>query len=336
MQKMIADDSISSIESFDTISRSDSLNSSNDSINPTNDTTTTPITFNDIVLVKVLNKAKFPVLLANVPGTNQFYAVKLFPFRNNKPDYCYYNEIQFSGLNHNNVISMVHFEAERPASFDDCAQTISYIIMELAPYGDFCDLMTSRKMEWNEKLTRTYFRQLIEGMEYLHSQGVAHLDLKLDNLLIGQNYTLKIADFDQAYVQGQSVILSKGTESFRAPEVFRGKCKNPYAADIYSAAIILFTLRCGGIIPYSESQKIQGVNFLALMTQRPDIFWDAHLKLQKKDSSFFSEDFKALFMGMVPFDPAQRLTIEQIKESNWYNGEIYSQEEVELIMTNNL
>lgn len=320
------DSSFSSIESIES-------SSSMDTLSPI---TTYPITFDDIVLVKVLNKAKFPVLLARLPATNQHFAVKLFPFRNNKPDICYFNEANFSNLNHNNVISMIHSEAQRDATFDDCVQRISYIIMELAPYGDFCDLMISKKIQMDEQLTRTYFRQLIEGLEYLHSVGVAHLDLKLDNLLLGNNYTLKIADFDQAYIKGQAAILSKGTESFRAPEVFRNTCQDPEAADIYSAAIILFTLRCGGIIPYSETQKIQGVNMLAAMNRDPEFFWKSHLKLQKKNSSFFSEDFKALFMSMVSFDPANRPTIEQIKKSEWYNGQVYSQDEVELIMTNNL
>jgi serine/threonine protein kinase len=44
-------------------------------------------------------------------------------------------------------------------------------------------------------LSRKYFRQLIIGVSYLHSVGVAHRDIKPDNLLIGCDGQLKIADF---------------------------------------------------------------------------------------------------------------------------------------------
>lgn len=60
--------------------------------------------------------------------------------------------------------------------------------MEYAPYGNFSKLMSKAKIYNDEKLTRTYFHQLVEGLEYLHSQDIAHLDLKFCNLLLGDDY----------------------------------------------------------------------------------------------------------------------------------------------------
>jgi len=60
--------------------------------------------------------------------------------------------------------------------------------MEMAPYGDLTSLMLSSKIISDEKLVRSMFHQLISGIEYLHSQNIAHLDIKLDNLMIGDEF----------------------------------------------------------------------------------------------------------------------------------------------------
>jgi len=59
----------------------------------------------------------------------------------------------------------------------------------------------------------------MSGLDYIHSKGIAHLDLKLDNLLIGSNYQLKIADFDLSYKVGDKRIVSDGSKHYRAPEI---------------------------------------------------------------------------------------------------------------------
>src|SRR5690606_5457236 len=126
----------------------------------------------------------------------------------------------------------------------------SYILMERA-LCDFFEVINSKVLTQDEKLVRTYFHQFVEGLEYLHSQGIAHLDLKPDNLLFGEDHKLKIADFDLSYICGDDSIRGKGTINFRAPEIKDYECKKPFAADIYSAGIILFALMFG-YLPYDE------------------------------------------------------------------------------------
>jgi serine/threonine protein kinase len=293
--------------------------------------------YNDLVLVKVLNKAKFSVLLGYLPTTRQSYAVKLFPHVLNKPSRFFSHEIRFMNLSHENVTSIVHYEQEREATFEDGNSKISYTVMELAPYGDFCDLILSQRLQLDDKLARTYFHQLIEGMEYLHSVGIAHLDLKCDNLLLSENYKLKICDFDQAYIKGQENIFSNGTPGFRAPELVQRRCRNLEAADIYSAGIILFTFKCQGFLPYEEKEKVQqGMDMFNMMMCCPDQFWQKHSKVQHQKLSFFDEDFRSLFLSMVAYKPSERASIQQIKKSKWYNGPIYSQNELEDVLKNKL
>ena len=61
-------------------------------------------------------------------------------------------------------------------------------------------------------------------------------------------------------------------------------------------------------------------------------FWEFHCKMQKRDPSFFGQSFRQLFNWMTREDPSKRPSVEQIKESEWYNGPTYDQEEVKEIM----
>jgi len=98
-------------------------------------------------------------------------------------------------------------------------------------------------------MARTYFRQLISGIEYLHYYGIAHLDIKPENILLGEDYQLKITDFDLSYKEGDTIIQGKGTKYFRAPEIVKQCVREPKKADIFSAAILMFILKTNGVLP---------------------------------------------------------------------------------------
>ena len=92
--------------------------------------------------------------------------------------------------------------------------------MDFASKGDLFDLIINNQDLFSEKLARTYFRQIVDGLHYLHSNGTAHLDLKPDNILIDAKGNIKICDFDLSYIQkDETLCRGKGTTNFRAPEV---------------------------------------------------------------------------------------------------------------------
>lgn len=288
--------------------------------------------YKDLVISKVLSQAKFQVFLGKVSSSSTKVAVKIFPFQDQQPDINYLNEVKFAHLRHENVISILHHEQEKLAVYNDHTCRASYTVMELAPHGDFFDFVISGKVKMHEKLARTLFHQLIAGIEYLHSVGVAHMDLKLENLLLGEDYKLKIGDFDQAFIIGKSAVMTRGTVNYRAPEQMERRCKNPKAVDIYSAGIILFAMQSGGFIPYSEEEEGQELTMLELMGCNPKLFWKKHSEVQEEGSTVFNDEFKTLFMGMTAFHSETRMTIQQIKESKWYQGAVYSQSELESIL----
>jgi len=52
----------------------------------------------------------------------------------------------------------------------------------------------------------------------MHDEGVAHLDIKPDNILLGEGFEAKICDFDGSYMKGDKMVLGRGTKNTRAPE----------------------------------------------------------------------------------------------------------------------
>jgi serine/threonine protein kinase len=203
--------------------------------------------------------------------------------------------------------------------------------MEFAPYGDFFDLIFSQELK-NEKLIRTYFQELVEGVGYLHSKGIAHLDIKLENLLLGQDYVLKITDFDQSQALNETDLLYKGSPSFRAPEVINGTCKDFSAADMYSIGIILFIFSTGEF-PFLEKEDEYGCTLAHydLFCENNQEFWELRTG-KRADKNIFSDVLKELIAGLLKKDPKERLTIEDVKASRWYKGETLNKEELKLVM----
>jgi len=73
-----------------------------------------------------------------------------------------------------------------------------------------------------------------------------------------------------------------------------------------------------------------------VLSKYPLEFWKRQCKLQDKEGDFWSEDFKELFEGMCQYDSSKRFTLEQVKESRWFNGPVYTNQEIEKIMKEHL
>jgi len=285
--------------------------------------------FQYLYLVKAISTAKFPVYLVNSLANSNTYAMKVFSAKGTRSMEFFLNEIRFSGLKHPNVIQILHYEQDKVPPVDKQAEStrIPYTIMEYAPYGDMFDFVQTNKFNIDDKLIRTFFRQLVDGVEYLHVKGIAHLDLKLENLLIGQDFMLKVADFDISYIIGDEKLYSRGTKNYRAPEMIKGTAQDLWAIDMYAIGVILFTLKTRGIFPYLEGQSIQGIDLLDLLYNDNKAFWKVHADIIGKRESFFDKHFKALFNGLINADPQARFKISDVKKSKWYRGSVYSKKD---------
>jgi len=196
-------------------------------------------------------------------------------------------------LDHQNVIKAVDTRDKEVVPFSSRKEKVSFVLMEYAQFGDFCSLVADEKLPRDETLSRTYFHQLVEGMEYLHKKNIAHLDLKLDNLFLSDDYVLKIGDFDISKHDSESEYLSKGTRNYRPPEIIEETCKNAYKADIFSMGVLLFLLNTRAF-PYSETKNVRGHDLFDLLLHNIDGYWEATKKI-KMISNDIDPDFQDLF-----------------------------------------
>jgi serine/threonine protein kinase len=110
-----------------------------------------------------------------------------------------------------------------------------YIVLGFCGGGNLQDLLQSAP---NKQLplpqARSLFRDLIEGLDYLHSNGIIHKDIKPDNLLITNSGSLKITDFGVAENVNneddgmfKSFLPGVGSPAFQPPEAIGGTSVEP-------------------------------------------------------------------------------------------------------------
>lgn len=117
--------------------------------------------------------------------------------------------------------------------------------MEYAPF-DLFSVVMSQKMCRQE--IYCVFRQIVDGVDYLHSMGLAHRDLKLDNCVMTSDNIIKIIDFGTATVfhsPGKSKVVATGvvgSDPYLAPEVLSQQTYDPRLTDVWSCAIIFLCM----------------------------------------------------------------------------------------------
>jgi len=262
-------------------------------------------------LTKKLGKGKFTVYRAYSSARKTHYAFKVFP-TNQLGTTHYLKEKLFSKLNHPNIIKHTPIFFQHPE--------FRAHLIEMAEFGDFFDIVENGTIRNNDQLIGAYFQQLLEGIEHMHSQGMAHLDLKLDNLMLGVDFQLKIIDFDNSQLIADKRITVNGTKDYRAPEIVNRTCRDFTAADIFSMGMILYAFKAGEFPFLEEETERRGglKNFRLFKTDR-EAFWRS--KVEKLgDSVDFDEEFMELMNGMLEHEPENRWTIENIKESRWYKN----------------
>lgn len=118
-----------------------------------------------------------------------------------------------------------------------------FIVMQLCgtqTLNHFCRQFNGKKL--NEEQAYAVFSQIARGVKYMHDMGVAHRDLKLTNILIDEEYTVKIIDFGFACEAKERHKMYCGTPSYMAPEIVEKKLYFSRPTDIWSIGVVLFKL----------------------------------------------------------------------------------------------
>ena len=83
-----------------------------------------------------------------------------------------------------------------------------------------------------ENLVRFYSMQIVLGVGYLHEKGIAHRDLKLENIMIGQDGYIKLIDFGLAKTLKKQAKARVSTPFYMAPEIIEGNYDDKWAVGI--------------------------------------------------------------------------------------------------------
>lgn len=195
------------------------------------------------------------VLLVTLKMDNHIYAVKKFRPRQGPQelvqDYRHKVEVEYrigQQLRHENLIHTVELITDMPTKkmmlVNPHQEPDYYIVMEYCAY-DFFTLVMLGLMSKQEVLC--YFKQIVNGVQFLHGIGLAHRDLKLDNCVVNEYGQLKLIDFGLAVWFNEDhngrVKFAKGIvglDPYLAPEVFEyvDIGYDPRVADIWLVAII--------------------------------------------------------------------------------------------------
>ena len=124
-----------------------------------------------------------------------------------------------------------------------------YFVMPFIKGGELYKVFKAQK-RLSEEVVKFYAAQICMAVGYLHSKGIMHRDLKLENILVkdGSTKRIKVADFGMARdCNPNSMCLTKGmgTVSYMAPEVAAPDALAPYdgaAADVWSIGVMLYVM----------------------------------------------------------------------------------------------
>jgi eukaryotic-like serine/threonine-protein kinase len=145
------------------------------------------------------------------------------------------NEARAAGrLHHPNIIGIYEYGED---------DSVAYIAME---YVDGIGLRQYLNRDARFELHQivAIVTQLLQALEFAHSQGVIHRDIKPANLILTSSGTLKVADFGIARIDATSLTMTgmvMGTPSYMAPEQCRG-LPSDLRADLFSAGVVLYEL----------------------------------------------------------------------------------------------
>ena len=149
-------------------------------------------------------------------------------------------------LVHENIIRIKNY------GFGIRDESLSYFVfMELASGGELFDKVKQKGGALPEDEARGYARQLLAGVAHCHSRRVAHLDIKLENVVLTSSGVIKIIDFGLSHVynanadgtadRSEPLTGYVGTRSYMAPEVLSCNCDDydgdgydGFAADVWS------------------------------------------------------------------------------------------------------
>lgn len=154
-------------------------------------------------------------------------------------------------------------------------------------------------------------RQLCEALLTLHSHGIAHGDVKDENVLVDQEYCVRLVDFGHAHMfknfkTGKFMYAKEyGTMLFAPPEYRSGMEFLGSKADVYAAGLMLFEMHAGDVPDDLE---------IVRYTKNGKSTFEMSFR-----NGFFTEEGRNLCSRMLARDPTLRLDMAEVLKHPWFD-----------------
>eukprot|EP01119_Soliformovum_irregulare_P014964 TRINITY_DN4154_c0_g1_i1.p1 TRINITY_DN4154_c0_g1~~TRINITY_DN4154_c0_g1_i1.p1 ORF type:complete len:271 (-),score=55.02 TRINITY_DN4154_c0_g1_i1:7-819(-) len=182
-----------------------------------------------------------------------------------------------------------------------------HILLEYIEGMDLISFMANRKFApIKEEQAQCFMKQIVSSLLECHAKGIAHRDVKLDNIMIQPNGDLKIIDFglsktlEAHYCQDEV-----GSIEYAAPEILRKCAYDGYKADVYSLGVVLFALLIGEF-PFSVTKiRAHKEGRIPLTLTFP---------FHKKVSNLAQN----LLVKLLRSDPRERIAMDEVLNHPWF------------------
>jgi len=200
-----------------------------------------------------------------------------------------------------------------------------WMFLEMATGGELFDrLIDSGSL--SERAAWPYAKAICSALKHCYDSGVAHRDLKLENVMLSADdpNAVRLIDFGLAVslnMKDGKVIETilddnAGTQAYRAPEVYNRKGYSALKVDVWAMGIVLFSL-CSGFFPVQEAKDDDWRYKRLAKDQSKKIGSCESIFKTYKRTCPFSPSLKALVDGMLTINPAKRLSIDEMCDSEW-------------------
>ncbi|KAJ7630521.1 kinase [Roridomyces roridus] len=228
-------------------------------------------------------------------------------------------------LHHPNIVEYYGIEVHRDKV---------YIFEEFCQGGSLAALLEHGRIE-DESIIQIYTMQMLDGIEYLHAQGIVHRDIKPDNILLDHRGVIKFVDFGAAKilaknqrtiqrtrrglndvngagpgVPGKGVNQNSltGTPMYMSPEIIKNEKRGRHGAmDIWSLGCVVLEFATGKK-PWSNLDNEWAIMFhIGVATQHPPL----------PEPGQLSDLGVAFIKQCLTLDPMRRPTAEELKDDIW-------------------
>jgi formylglycine-generating enzyme required for sulfatase activity/tRNA A-37 threonylcarbamoyl transferase component Bud32 len=183
-------------------------------------------------------------LAENVNLKKRFAVKSLHPALTQDPQFrerFYQEGLNQALLDHPNIVQVTDF-------IDENGQFL--LVMEYVD-GQSLSQVIKAKGKFEEREALSIFKQVLEGLDYAHRQGVINRDIKPSNILIDKNSRVRITDFGIAILVGTERLTATGatvgTPWYMSPEQILHPRDMDHRSDVYSAGIVLYEMLTGDV-----------------------------------------------------------------------------------------